>query len=150
MSANLTLARPEDLEKVVSLVERFHEEMKIDQTADRRRESLVPLLAGSPHGAVYLIGPRAAALGYIVVTFGWSIEFGGLDAILDELYIRPNIRGRGIASEALLALSKALGSAGVKALHLEVDREDDSTRRLYTRAKFEERDRYMLMSRVLS
>ncbi len=149
MSAALHLARPEDLERVLPLVAAMHDEAGIAQDDETRRAALAPLLEGSPHGAVYLIGPQRAPIGYLVVTFGWSVEFGGMDGFVDEIYIRPGVRGRGIASEVLGAICRALKAAGVRALHLEVERENGGARRLYGRCRFEPRERYMLMTRRL-
>lgn len=147
MTTALHLARPDDLDRVATLVAAFHAETGIEMSDAARRTGIAPLLEGIPHGALYLIGPGRAPIGYVVVTFGWSIEFGGLDAILDEIYVRPAVRRRGIASDVLGALPAALAGAGVKGLHLEVDRDDDDARRLYARAGFVARERYMLMSR---
>lgn len=149
MSAALNLARPEDLEKVLSLVAAFHAESAIDSSDDSRRAGVEPLLSGIPYGAVYLIGPARAPIGYIIVTFGWSVELGGMDAFVDELYIRPAVRGRGIATEVLSTLPNALSEAGVKALHLEVDRDNEAAQKLYLRSRFKARERYMLMTKVL-
>jgi len=149
MSAALKLARPDDLERLMGLVGAFHVEAGITQDADQRRAALLPLLEGIPHGCIYLIGPSRAPLGYVILTFGWSIEFGGMDGFIDEIYIRPAVRGRGIATEVLLELPKALASAGLTALHLEVDRANEATQRLYLRAGFKQRDRYMLMTKRL-
>lgn len=149
MSAALTLAKPEHLDKVTALCADFHAESGISQDDEARRAALAPLLEGSPYGAIYLIGPPRAAIGYMVVCFGWSVEFGGLDAILDELYIRPGVRGRGIATESLIALPRALAAGGLRAIHLEVDRENATAQRLYARAGFKPREKYMFMSRVL-
>ena len=149
MSAALRLARPEDLDRLMGLVAAFHAEMGIEQDADQRREALIPLLQGIPHGCIYLIGPSRAPLGYIIQTFGWSVEFGGMDGFVDEIYIRPAIRGRGIATEVLLDLPKALAGAGLTALHLEVDRTDEAAHKLYLRTGFKLRDRYALMSKRL-
>ncbi|GGH19555.1 Ribosomal protein S18 acetylase RimI [Cribrihabitans marinus] len=149
MTAALRLARPEDLDRVTALVEAFHAETGLAQTDEERRAAVAPLLDGIPHGCVYLIGPARAPLGYVVITFGWSVEFGGMDAFVDEIYIRPAIRRRGIAGEVLTELPKALARGGIKALHLEVDGDDTSAQRLYQRAGFQGRDRYMLMSRKL-
>ena len=149
MSAALHLAKPEDLEKVLTLVAAFHQETGIDSSDDSRRAAIEPLLDGIPYGAVYLVGPTRAPIGYIVVTFGWSVEFGGMDGFIDELYVRPPVRGRGIASEVLIALPKTLAEAGIKALHLEVDRDNESTQKLYARTRFKARERYMLMTKVL-
>ena len=149
MSAALTLAGPDHLDKLTQLCAAFHEGEGIVQTNEARRAALSPLLDGSPYGAAYLIGPPRAPIGYIVVCFGWSVEFGGLDAIVDELYIRPGVRGRGIASEALTALPRALAEGGLRAVHLEVDRENTAAVKLYRRAGFEPREKYMFMSRKL-
>lgn len=149
MSAALTLAKPEHLEKVVKLCTAFHTEEGISLNDDARKAGLLPLLEGQPYGAIYLIGPASAPIGYIVVCFGWSVEFGGLDAIIDELYIRPGVRGRGIATEALIALPRALSGAGLRAIHLEVDRTNAAALKLYKRAGFQPRDQYMFMSKQL-
>ncbi|WP_425043910.1 GNAT family N-acetyltransferase [Primorskyibacter sp. S87] len=150
MSAALRLARPEDLDRVLSLVAAFHSEEGIVQDQDQRRSALLPLLEGIPHGCIYLIGPARAPLGYAIITFGWSVEFGGMDAFLDEIYIRPAVRGRGIASEVLHDLPKALAEAGVCAIHLEVNRENETAQRLYERAGFCLRAKYLLMSKRLT
>ena len=149
MTAALHLARPEDLDRLLPLVSAFHGEEGLEHSDERRRDALLPLLEGIPHGCVYLIGPARAPLGYVVVTFGWSVEFGGMDGFVDEIYIRPAVRGRGIATEVLIELPKALAAAGLKALHLEVDRENEAAQRLYARTRFQARERYMLMTKVL-
>lgn len=149
MSAALTLAAPEHLDRLARLVAAFHAEEGIELADDARRAGLESLLDGIPHGAAYLIGPPRAPIGYVVVTFTWSVEFGGLDALIDEIYIRPGVRGRGIATEVLNALPRALGAAGVKALHLEVAREATRVQALYKRAGFRVKDGYILMTKVL-
>ncbi|WP_299605756.1 N-acetyltransferase [uncultured Tateyamaria sp.] len=149
MSAALTLATPEHFARLDALVAAFHAEEGITLSDDARAAGLQPLLDGIPHGAAYLIGPPRAPIGYVVVTFGWSIEFGGMDGFVDEIFIRPGVRGRGIATEVLLALPRALGGAGVKALHLEVATDNTTAQRLYARAGFRLRDGYHLMTRML-
>ena len=147
MSAALTLATPEHLEKLMALVGAFHAEAQIELSDEDRRAGIEPLLQGIPHGVIYLIGPPRAPIGYIVITFGWSLEFGGLDGFVDELFVRPGVRKRGIASETLLSLPRALAGAGLKALHLEVDKRDEPAQRLYSRAGFVIRSGYNLMTR---
>lgn len=144
--SSLRLATPDDLERLIPLVAGFHAEEGIEQDDDTRRGALVPLLEGSPHGAIWMIGPRVAPVGYVAVSFGWSIEFGGIDVLLDELYVREKVRGRGMGSEALAALVRALSGQGIKAMHLEVDNDNDRARALYERMGFQSRNRYHLMT----
>lgn len=145
----LHLATPQDLPRLLPLVTAFHAEFGIEMTEDHRHDALTPLLEGSPYGAVWLMGPTLAPIGYIILTFGWSVEFGGMDGFVDEIYVRPAVRGRGIATEVLEQLPKTLAGSGLRALHLEVDRTDDKTISLYRRQGFQPRPAYMLMSRKL-
>lgn len=149
MSAALTLAGPKHSDALMPLVATFHTEAGIESTAQSRMAGVQPLLDGIPHGVVYLIGPVRAPIGYIVISFGWSLEFGGMDGFVDELFIREGVRNRGIASEVLATLPRALADAGLKALHLEVAQDAEDTRRLYARAGFRPRDQYQLMTRSL-
>lgn len=149
MSAALTLGKPDHLDKLLPLCAAFHAEEEISSTEEGRIAALTPLLEGSPYGAIYIIGPARAPIGYIVICFGWSVEFGGLDAIVDELFVRPSVRGRGIATEALISLPNALSAFGLRAIHLEVDRENEAAVKLYRRSGFQTRERYMFMSRKL-
>lgn len=149
MSAALTLAAPEHLERLLALVAAFHAEQGVAQEDAERRAALVPLLEGIPHGAAYLIGPPKAPIGYIVISFGWSLACGGLDGFIDEVYVRPGVRGRGIATEVLLSLPRALAAAGLRALHLEVARDNAAAHRLYARTGFAAQGDHRLMSRRL-
>ena len=132
-----------------ALLDRFAEEYGLDTQPEARHAALAPLLDGSPYGMAYLLGPARAPVGYVVVTLGWSLELGGQEAFIDEIFIRPSVRGRGLAGEALLAIGRALGQAGVRAIHLEVLRDDPGHHRLYEKAGFRLRDRYCLMTRTL-
>jgi ribosomal protein S18 acetylase RimI-like enzyme len=149
VSAALHLAGVADLDRLVALVAAFHEVEGIRLTDAARRDALLPLLEGSPHGAAYLIGPARAPVGYVVVCFGWSVALGGMTGYVDELFVRPRVRGRGIATEVLQALAIALGQAGIRALNLSVDRDNARARRLCDRSGFDLHESQMLMSRKL-
>ncbi|EAQ01612.1 acetyltransferase, GNAT family protein [Pseudooceanicola batsensis HTCC2597] len=144
----LHLASVDDLSKLMPLVGAFHAEYGLDLSEDHRERALTPLLEGSPYGAVWIIGPTRAPIGYVIISFGWSVEFGGMDGFLDEIYIRPGVRGRGIATEVMETLPKTLADSGLRALHLEVDRTDEKVMSLYRRQGFAPRDRYTLMTRL--
>lgn len=147
MSASLHLAKPDDLERLEPLVAAYHRFEGIQSSEQQRTRALAPLLAGTPHGAAYLIGMRRAPVGYIAVSFGYSLEMGGIDGFIDEFYIRQNVRGRGMGTEVLAALLPALEQSGLKALHLEVSPKNTDAQRLYARAGFKIRDGFHLMTR---
>lgn len=145
MKTLLHLAERSDADKLLPLVAAFHAETGITLSEETREAAILPLLDGTPHGAAYLIGPRRAPVGYLVLSFGWSVEFGGIDGFLDEVYVRPAVRGRGMGGDAISALMASLRQSEIKALHLEVDREGGADA-LYGRLGFEARPRYGLMT----
>lgn len=142
----LTLARPDDLDRLLPLVAACQAEAGVVQDEARRRAALLPVLEGSPHAAAYLIGPPRSPIGYVVITFAWSLERAGLDGTVDHIYVRPAVRGRGIATEVLSALPRALAGAGLKALHIVLSRDDQGTRARYERLQFASRERDVLMT----
>ncbi len=145
----LTLAKPDDLERLSRLVADCQTEQGLTQSEAERQAALAPLLEGAPHGAIYLIGPARAPIGYVAVSFGWSLALGGLDAVIDDLYIRASVRGRGIGAEILGSLPRALSAAGLKALHVRVDPDDSATLEFYTKALFSHNARPLLLTRRL-
>lgn len=145
----LTLATGDDIARLLPMIEAFHIEDGVDSTPESRRAALELLFSGDVQAALWLIGPSRAPVGYIAISFGFSIEMGGRDAFLDEFYIRPKVRGRGMGSQALHLLLPMLRDMGIKAMHLEVDQANDKAQKIYARSGFEKRDRYCLMTRML-
>ena len=148
MSTSISLAGPEDRARVIALMERNLTESGGDWDPVRRARALDPLLKGSPHGAIWLIGPVRAPLGYALVSFGWSLTLGGCEGWVDEVYIRPSVRCRGIGTEVLHAIAVALAKGDVKALHVRLPDTATATRRFCERAGFEFQPDIRVMSDV--
>lgn len=138
MSQLLHLATAADTERLLPMIVAYHAEENIDVDDAHRRTAIAPLLEGSPHGAIWLIGPKMSPVGYVAVSFGWSIELGGMEGFIDEIWVREKVRGRGMGSEAIDALLKVLKGTGLKAMHLEVS-EGNRAERLYARHGFKRR-----------
>lgn len=149
MSAKLTLAGPEAMARLLPMVAACHDGAGIATDEAHREAALAPLLEGSPLGAVYLVGPPRTPIGYIALTFGWSIERGGMDGFVGEFWLREAVRGRGVGGEVLAALIPALAGAGLKALHLEAGAADDRAEALYLRHGFARSERYRVLTRLL-
>ncbi|SEM43483.1 Protein N-acetyltransferase, RimJ/RimL family [Loktanella fryxellensis] len=118
MSTAIALATPADADRLMDLMARYHAEAGLTHDDAHRAAVLGPLLDGSPLGAVWLIGPKSSPLGYVMVTFGWSISQGGLVGWLEECFIRASVRGRGIGTEVLHAVAVNLARADMRAMHV--------------------------------
>ena len=106
--------------------------------------ALAQVLADGSPGRVWLIERAGKPAGYLVLTFGFSLEFGGRDAFIDELYVREEFRGRGLGRRAIELAERACRERGVAALHPEVERADTGAQELYRRSGFRDHDRYLM------
>jgi len=75
------------------------------------------------------------------LTSFWSNEYGGLVLIIDELYIIPEYRNKGISTHFIHEISQEEGYAQV---NLEVLPKNISALRLYKRVGFEQIDRIFM------
>ena len=95
-------------------------------------------------GRIWLLYDGPALVGYIILTIGFSFEFRGHDAFVDELYIVPSHRRRGFGRQAMAFVEQKAHEMGVKALHLEVDPGNDSALELYRRTGYKDHDRFLM------
>ncbi|HVG39079.1 MAG TPA: GNAT family N-acetyltransferase [Pyrinomonadaceae bacterium] len=145
---NITLRRAQiyDADILLELMREFYAVEHLTFVEETARAAVRQLLANPEYGAVFLArgGEEEQFAGYVVVTFGFSLEFHGRNALVDELYVRENFRGRGVGGECLRHVEGFCRREGVRFLHLEVDRANTRAQALYRRAGFRDHDRYLL------
>ena len=139
-------AQPSDLNQLLTWVVNYHAFEGIKSDHAHRLRTISPLLDGSPHGDVHIITQRGVDVGYVIFCYGWPVEFGGAEAILDELYLSPTMRGQGLGTIALLERIAALKVAAVILITLEVDHNNLAAQSLYRDMGFELREKYGYMS----
>jgi diamine N-acetyltransferase len=94
-------------------------------------------------GYIWIISNDDETIGYIVMTFDYSLEYGGRGAWVDELFVRRAHRGRGIGSQALDFFSREAKRLGITVVHLEVNHGNPAIE-LYRRSGFEDHHRYLM------
>ena len=117
---------------------------KITFDGPAARASFRKLLSLPAFGRTWLLCQENKAVGYIVLTIGFSFEFHGHDAFIDELYVDAAYRRRGFGRHAVSFLEEKAREMGVNAIHLEVDRGNDPASELYRRAGYEDHDRFLM------
>jgi len=95
-------------------------------------------------GRIWLVFDGVDLAGYIILTVGFSFEFHGHDAFIDELYIAPAYRRRGFGRRAVEYVEQKAREMGVNAIHLEVDDGNDPALELYRRTGYEDHDRFLM------
>lgn len=143
-SSLLTRATIEDLPHLLVMISEFCAIDGHDFDEQRLGDCLPPLLINDDHGVVWKIGEPAD--GYAVITWGYSLESGGLEALIDEIYVRS--RDGGLGTRALSAILEDCRTRGCKIVFLETEAHNSRVRRFYTRLGFKADDS-IWMSRSL-
>ena len=136
-----------DLDALLPLVREFYAGERLPHDERVLRRALGELWAEPMHGGIWL-ARQGQPVGYGILCCGFSLEYGGRDAFVDELYVRPGFRDRGIGNRLLDAMEEECRRRGIAALHLEVDHGNPAGRRLYVRRGFVDHDRLLMTKRV--
>ena len=109
-----------------------------------KRAVLQQLIKNEQFGKIWLISLQGEAAGYVVLTFGYSLDYAGSDALIDELYLRKRFRGFGIGKQTIWFVEDYCRSENIKAVHLEVDRTNAAAKTLYHKTGFVDHERHFL------
>lgn len=122
----------------------YREEDRQPLAPERVARAIDAALAGDPLIHIWLVEEAGSPVGYLAIGVGFSIEVGGRDAFIDELYLDGSARGRGIGTRALEFAEVECRAMGVRRLCLEVERHNPDARRLYERAGFRDHERHLM------
>lgn len=87
-------------------------------------------------GGIWIIEVGGKAAGYAVLCLGWSLEWRGMDAFLDELFVVPEWRCHGVGAKTVDFVSATAKELGARALHLEAHHSNPRAAALYERIGF--------------
>jgi GNAT superfamily N-acetyltransferase len=137
-------ATPQDVERLVDLMAEFYGESDYPLNRKRAADAFNTLLSDERLGRVWIVEADSENVGYIVLTLGYSMEYGGRDAYVDDLFVRRSFRNAGLGTAALEEVRKFCQRIGVRALHLELARDNHPAQVVYRRAGFVDTDRQLL------
>lgn len=147
MDAALVPVGPADRAVLEAMVRAYYAEDGLAFDEQRQGAALSAVADGDAWCLAWLVRLAGASVGYVVVTLSFSLESGGRDGFVDELYIAPAARGRGIGTQVLALVEREARARGLKRLYLEVAHGNRALA-LYRRAGFVDHRRY-LMSKFL-
>ncbi len=132
-----------DADLFLAMAEAFHQEDGHPLTA-AGIASIRDVAAGIDLAPAYFLIHNHQKIGFFVLSLGYSPEHGGTDGFIDDIYIIPEARGRGLGRAALdLALAESRHH-GVRVLLLEVEADNDRAYHLYTSIGFTDTKRRLL------
>ena len=129
-------ARPADAPIVLDLLLEQFEEHGIAAGGAPLAEAVAAVLADERLGFFEIARDRNGVVGIAYVSFTWALEHCGKSAWLEELYVVPAARGRGIGRALLETALARAAACGAAAADLEVDRAHARAENLYRRTGF--------------
>jgi GNAT superfamily N-acetyltransferase len=136
---------PTDLPVFLRLVAAYYRENLpgTSITPEQILATVKELVRHKDRGSVLLFEKGEAIVGYCILINYWSNEYGGNLLVVDELYVVPEERSHGIATDFLELLQKVAPRDCV-ALQLEVNAANRKAVRLYTELGFQKSERVIM------
>ena len=140
----LVRAIKEGIPEVIDFVEAFYAIDGYPFDVDRANDNVDTFISNEQLGRLWLIQLEGQSVGYVAFTFGFSFEYGGRDAFIDELYIDKAHRSKGYGKAVLNQLDIEAKALGIRALHLEVEAHNEQGQELYRKSGFDSKSRVLM------
>jgi len=144
-----TLTQDEDTTEVLAMMRALYAEDAPAFPVDPQRfPATIDLLLAEPsRGAVIVFAEGAALRGYAILIPYWSNEYGGTMLYVDELFVIPECRNRGIGRQFFEHLERTKPFDAI-AIALEVSPTNERAQRLYESLGFARRRNATLLRRL--
>ena len=137
-----------DIDQLLDLIHDFYQHFDYPYTELEKRLTLEELFERPTAGRIYLIEKDEKMVGYVFLSFYFSIEFGGHTAFIDELFILPGDRGQGIGSRVIYLVEQKCVELNLKAIHLESESTNERATALYSKLGFVDHNRRLMTKKL--
>jgi GNAT superfamily N-acetyltransferase len=141
---HITRADRTDVDAVLGMVRDYHAVDHLSFNETIVRPILESVIANHALGRLFLIRAGDDVVGYVLMGFGFSIEYLGRDAWVDEFFVKDEWRSRGIGKQVLGLVKAEALRLGIGAVHLEVTRGNTRAQSLYEKSGFQDHDRTLM------
>lgn len=133
-----------DSDDLLRMMEHFARVASLPWNPEKRRQNI----ADFKQGEIWFVVMDGKKIGYVVNVFGFSFEFGGRVAFIDEFYIEQSHQRSGIGRQTLDFISKDAAGKGFEVVFLEASDSEKHLHTFYEKSGFVRRD-YRLYYRML-
>jgi len=125
------IATHADVPALVELMREFYAESSFPLDEDWAAGAFANLIAEPSRGTVWLMELDDAVAGHVVLSVRHAMEYGGLSAYIDDLFVRPAYRGQGAARAGLDALVTECRRRDCRSIQVEVAPDNRAANALY-------------------
>lgn len=135
--ASIRRAVEADASEVLRLLSDFSSEVGTYLEEEHLSAALMPLIARPELGDLLVAEQNGELVGYVVITWGWGIESGGAEALVDEMFVSEKVRNQGVGTLLMTSAISRAQQREVKVVFLETESDNPESRALYERLGFE-------------
>ncbi len=148
--SEMSLRQAQILDQValLALVQEYYSFEDIHISLKTTSLALGQLLSSPALGNAFFIEQDKEIAGYVIMTNGFSLEYGGVYQFIDELFIREPFRHQGLGTKALNHLEEWSFQNGAASIHLEVERNNTRAQAFYTALGYRDEGRYLWNKRL--
>jgi GNAT superfamily N-acetyltransferase len=129
-----------DVQQLVSMMAEFYAGSPCTLNPRRATAAFSSLLADERLGHIWFIQANSKDVGYVVVTYCYTMNYGGLSAVVDDFFIQPAFRGAGLGKAARAEVRSLCANSGIRAIHVETGHDNAPALAVYRRAGFVDTD----------
>lgn len=120
-----------DVPLLVRMMTDFYSDSPYTLNPRRATEAFTSLLSDERLGHVWFVQSDSRDVGYVVVTLCHSMTFGGLTAVIDDFYVEPAFRGKGLGKAAIQVVRTYCAGHGIRAIQVETGRDNATALAVY-------------------
>lgn len=120
-----------DISTIILLMQNFYAIDNYPIDTEKSKLLFKTFIENETLGKSWLIYHNNEVVGYVILTFIFSFEYGGTIAFLDELYLSEKARGKGIGKAALQFIQTEALKLKLKIIYLEVEEHNENAQKLY-------------------
>ena len=137
-----------DIEIITLMMQEFYAIDNYPMDVEVAKTLFQEFISNEHLGKSWLIYSENEVVGYIILTFIFSFEYGGKIAFVDELFIKETARGKGFGKEAIQFIQQEVPKLSLKLLYLEVEPHNENAQKLYLAHDFELHNRKLMKYKV--
>ena len=137
-----------DIEIITQMMQDFYAIDNYPMDVEVAKTLFQEFISNEHLGKSWLIYSENEIVGYIILTFIFSFEYGGKIAFVDELFIKETARGKGFGKEAIQFIQREVPKLSLKLLYLEVEPHNENAQKLYLAHDFELHNRKLMKYKV--
>jgi ribosomal protein S18 acetylase RimI-like enzyme len=130
-------ATQNDLELFLTLMTEFYAESGYELDRKSTTQAFQTILEQPNLGQIWFIQDGNQDVGHVLVTFKFAMEYAGMIACIDDLFVLQAFRNRGLSTAALEEIRQSCEENQLRGMTVEVANDNVAAQKVYRRIGFE-------------